>query len=58
MRVCVGMRHGERRERVLWDVVVGCKSTASLSEGLGDGNGEVGEPSVLVFRRSEFWLRA
>lgn len=58
MRVCVGMRHGERREPVLWDVVVGCQSLASPSEGLSDGDGEVGEPSVLVFRGSEFWLRA
>jgi len=57
MRVCVGMRHGEGRERVLWDVVVSCKSLAGPSEGLDDGNGEVGEPSVLVFRGSEFWLR-
>ena len=37
-------------------VVVGRKSLASASEGLGDGNGEVGEPSVLVFRGSELWL--
>ena len=57
MRACVGMRHGEGRERGLWDVVVGRQSLVSPSEGLGDGNGEVGEPSVLGFGGSKLWLR-
>jgi len=58
MRVCLRMRHGERRERGLWDAVVARKSLVSPSEGLGDGDGEIGEPSVLGFRGSKFWARA
>jgi hypothetical protein len=58
MRAGVGMRHEEGREGGMWDVVVIRKSLVSPSEGLGDCNGEVREPSVLVFGGSKFRLRA
>lgn len=48
--------HAEGRERGLWDVVVSHKSLPGRSEGLGDGDREVGEPSVLGFWRSKFGL--
>jgi len=57
MNACVRGNTPWRKERMcVVGVVVGRKSLASASEGLGDGNGEVGEPSVLVFRGSELWL--
>jgi len=40
----------ERKEGGSWDVIVTRESLFSRSEGLDDGDGEVGEPSVLGFR--------
>lgn len=42
----------------MWDVVVTRKLQFSPSEGLCDGDGEVGEPSILGFRGGKIWCRA
>lgn len=57
--VCANAPYGNCRGREceLLDVVISRKSLLSRSEGLGDGNGEIREPSILRFWGSKFGLR-
>jgi len=58
MRGCANepWAHAAGRERGLWDVVVCRKSQPDRSEGLRDGDREIGEPRVLGFWRSKLGL--